>query len=181
MVIEKQDIHKDSSTGSLLAVVLLIIAVIGLFVFVFPKKDSFSKLQADISQQETELAQLKNELSKLQSLENSFEGSEVTEKDVLNLIPDDVEQGEIIKTLAKYSEENEATINSLSFGLNNNKNGEYSSLSITTNISGTHVNLIKFLEALEKDSRKFVVNTMSVQVLENGLENMSINIEAFYI
>lgn len=181
MAIEQKQIQTSFNIGTGLAVILLIVAVAGLFVFVFPKKDVHAQLQTDITQQETQLNKLKNELTKLQSLENSFKGGEVTEKDVLNLIPEEVQQGEIIKTLAKYSEENEATINSLSFGLNNNRDGNYSSLSITTNVSGTHRNLIKFLEALEKDARKFTVNTMSVQVLENGLENMSLNIQAFYL
>jgi hypothetical protein len=54
-------------------------------------------------------------------------------------------------------------------------------LSITTNVSGTHQNLLNFLKALEKNGRKFSVNTMGVQVLENGLENMSLNIEAYYL
>lgn len=181
MAIEQKPIQSSFNVTTVLAIVLLLVAVIGLFLFVFPKKDSFDQLQTDLAQKETQLNRIKNEFSKLQSVEDSFKGGEVTQKDVLNLIPDDVEQGDIIRTLAKHSEEKEATINSLSFGISNNKDGNYSVLSITTNISGTHSNLIKFLKALEKDGRKFTVNTMSVQVLENGLENMSLNIEAFYL
>lgn len=181
MAIEQKPIQTSFNIKTILALILLVVATAGLFLFVFPKKDSFAQLQTDISQKQTELTRLQNELTKLQSLEDSFEGSEVTEKDVLNSIPDEVQQGDVIKTLAKYSEENEATINSLSFGLSTSRDGSFSTFTITTNVSGTHRNLIRFLEALENDSRKFSVNTMSVQVLENGLENMSINIDAYYL
>lgn len=181
MAIDQKPIQSSFDFKTILSVILLVVAVVGLFMFVFPKKDAFADLQADIAQKETQLNRLKNDLTKFQSLEDSFEGGEVTEKDVLNSIPDEVEQGEVIETLAKYSEENEASINSLSFGLSQNKDGNYSTLSITTNVSGTHSNLINFLEALEKDARKFSVNTMSVQVLEGGLENMSLNIEAYFL
>ncbi len=178
----KQSTETTSSAGkTILSLILLIVAVAGLFLFVFPKKEAFDEAIEEISQKEAELNRTKNALSKLQSVESSFEGSEVTQKDVLISIPDSLQQEKIIKTLAKHSEENEATINSLSFGLTNNRDGDFSVLSITTNISGTHRNIIKFLEALEGDSRKFSVNTMSVQVLENGLENMSLNIEAYYL
>lgn len=181
MAIEQKPIQSSFNITTVLALVLLVASVAGLFLFVFPKKDSFDQLKTDLTQKETQLNRVKNELSKLQAVEDSFKGGEVTQKDVLNLIPDNVAQGDIIRTLAKLSEENESTINSLSFGISNNKDGSYSVLSITTNVSGTHSNLIKLLRALEKDARKFSVNTMSVQVLENGLENMSLNIEAFYL
>jgi len=181
MSIEQKPIQSNFSFSRVLSIVLLVVAVVGLFIFVFPKKDSFDQLKADLSQKETQLNKVKSELSKLQSVKDSFSGGEVTQKDVLNLIPADLQQGEIIRTLAKYSEENEATINSLSFGISNNKDGNYSVLSITTNVSGTHQNLLNFLKALEKNGRKFSVNTMGVQVLENGLENMSLNIEAYYL
>lgn len=181
MAIEQNPNQAGVKVRTVLSVVLLIIAVVGLFIFVFPKKNSFDQLSANLSQKETQLNRSKNELSKLESVRDSFKGSEVTQKDVLNLIPSDLKQGDIIRTIAKYSEENEATINSLSFGLSQNKNLDYGTLSITTNISGTHRNLIKFLQALEKDGRKFRISTMSVQVLENGLENMSLNIEAYYL
>ena len=181
MAIEQKPIQTNFNIKTILALVLLVVSIAGLFILVFPKKDLFNQLKTDLAQKEIQLNKVKNELSKLQAVEDSFKGSEVTQKDVLNLMPDDVLQGEVIKTLAKYSEENEATINSLSFGLSNNRDGNYNVLSITTNISGTHSNIIKFLKALEKDGRKFSINTMSVQVLENGLENMSLNIETFYL
>lgn len=181
MAIKQPSQNSSSSGKTILALILLVIAVAGLFLFVFPKKESFDGAVDTIAEKEMELSRAKNALSKLQSVEDSFEGSEVTQKDVLISIPDSLQQEKIIKTLAKHSEENETTINSLSFGLINNRDGDFSILSITTNISGTHRNIIKFLEALESDSRKFSVNTMSVQVLENGLENMSLTIEAYYL
>lgn len=181
MAIEQRPIQTSFNISTVAALILLVVAIVGLFIFVFPKKDSFNELKTDITQKETQLNRIKTELTKLQAVEDSFEGGEVTQRDILNMVPDELFQDKIIEILAKHSEENEATINSLSFGISNNKNDGYSVLSITTNISGKHVKLIEFLEALEKDGRKFSVNTMSVQVLENGLENMSLNIEAFYL
>ncbi|MCD6109905.1 type 4a pilus biogenesis protein PilO [bacterium] len=181
MSIEQQPNKSNSSVVTIIALLLLIVATVGLFIFVFPKKDSLNKLAVDIAQKQVELNKSKSQLAKLQSVKDSFKGGEVTQKDVLNLVPDNVEEGKIIRTLANHSKENEITINSLSFGINNNKDGDYSILSVTTNLSGTHRNLIKFLQSLEKDGRKFSINTMSVQVLENGLENMSLNISAFYL
>jgi len=181
MAIEQQTISSSSNVTTILGILLLVVAVTGLFVFVFPKKNSLNELASNISQKETQLNKSKAELTKLQSVKDSFKGSEVTEKDILNLIPNNIEQDEIIRTLAKYSDENEVTINSFSFGLSENTDGGYNMLMITINVSGTHGDLIKFLRSLEKDGRKFSVNTMSVQVLENGLENMSLNIAAFYL
>jgi len=181
MAMEQNPIQSNFSFRTVLSIVLLVVAVAGLFIFVFPKKDSFDLLKADLAEKETSLLMVKNELAKLQAVKESFTGGEVTQKDVLNMIPSDLQQGEIIRILAKHSEENEATINSLSFSLSQSKGDNYGVLTITTNVSGTHMNLLKFLQALEKDGRKFKVNTVSVQVLENGLENMSLNIEAYYL
>lgn len=166
-------------TSTLVGLILVVIATIGIFTFLLPVKDTFQVGETNLTQKQSELNTLKTKLSRLQAVETSFKGSEVTQKDVLNYIPENIEQGDIIKTLAKLADENEVSLNSLSFSLGSDRNLDIQTLTVTTNISGKHQSLITFIEGLETSTRKFNVKNISVQTLENRLENISLTIEAF--
>jgi len=178
----EQNISKSSFKFSTLAAVFLLIAVIaGLTVFVLPLKAQYDENNTKLSQKEVEINTLKSQLADLQNLESSFTGSEVTQKDVLNLIPQGVNEDKVITILAKAADDNEVSLNSLSFSLGQGKDTDSQVLNISLNISGGRQDLLKFLGSLETASRKFRVNTISIQSLENNLENMSINVEAFFL
>ncbi len=166
-------------TSSLIGLALLVIATLGIFLFLMPVKGDFETGEASLLQKQADLNNLKTKLSRLQAVESSFKGSEVTQKDVLNYIPESVEQGDVIKILAKLADDNEVSLNSLSFSLGSSRELDISTLTVTTNISGKHQSLINFIEGLETSGRKFNIKNISVQTLENRLENISLTIEAF--
>ena len=178
----EQNISKSSFKFSTLAAVFLLIAVIaGLSIMVLPLKAQYDENNSNLNQKEAEISTLKSQLSELQALESSFTGSEVTQKDVLNLIPQGVNEDKVISILAKAADEEEVTLNSLSFSTGQGRDTDSQVLNINLNISGRRQDLLDFLEQLETASRKFRVNTISIQSLENNLENMSINVEAFFL
>lgn len=178
MAIKQQS---NQSTLTIIAVILLVVAVVGIFILVLPKREELDSAKANLTNQQTELNKLKSEIVKFDALEDSFQGGEVTKNDVLNLVPENIEQAEVIDTLADLTEEFGLSFNSISFSASAGLDEDASVLNITTNVTGSHQELIDFLDALETNSRKFRVKTMSVQILENRLENMSLNVEAYFL
>lgn len=178
----EQTISKPSFKVSTLAAVILLIAVIvGLYFFVFPLKGQFDQNNENLSKKEVELNTLKSQLADIQALESSFTGSEVTQKDVLNLIPVGVNEDKVINALASAADATEVSLNSLGFSMGQGRDTDTQLLNITLNVSGRRQALLKFLGELETASRKFRVNTVTMQLLENNLENMSLNVEAFFL
>lgn len=178
----EQNISKPSfKVSTLAAVVLLIAVIIVLSFFVFPLKGQFDKNNVDLNKKEVELNTLKSQLAEIQALESSFTGSEVTQRDVLNLIPAGVNEDKVINALATAADETEVSLNSFGFSMGQGRDTDSRVLNITLNISGGRQALLKFLEELETASRKFRVNTVTIQSLENNLENMTVNVEAFFL
>ena len=167
------------NTPKIIAIVLFVVAAAGLFMFVFPEKDSLDVGKTQLLQKQSELQRVKSNVSRLNAVESSFKGSEVTQKDILNSIPENLEQEVVIRTLAKLASDSEISLNSMSFSLSEERDIELSTLTITTNISGKHQNLVNFIEGVEESGRKMIVKNISVQTLENFLENMSVTIEAY--
>ncbi|MBU1445648.1 hypothetical protein KKD70_00075 [Patescibacteria group bacterium] len=171
----------NSNGKTILGVIILITVVVGIFMFLLPKKDEFDGNNIKATQQQAQLTSLKSQLAKIEALESEFSGGEVTKKDFLYLIPEDIEQDQIIETFANISEENKVSINSMSFGIGLEPDAAINMLNISLNVSGAHQNLISFIEGLEESGRKFKVETLSVQILENKLENMSISIKSYFL
>lgn len=179
MAIKNQ--KNNESTLTIIAVILLIVGIVGIFLFVLPQRDKLDTVQANLASNQTELNKLNAEIVKFNNLEKSFTGGEVTKKDVLNLVPENIEQDEVIDAFADLTDEYGLSFNSVSFSASASTDDNASILNITTNVTGKHQDLIDFLEALETNSRKYRVKTLSVQTLENRLENMSLNIEAYFL
>ena len=179
MAIGKPKTSSFKST-SIVSIVLLILVVVGITMFVLPLRQEFELANQNLTQKNTELNNLKTQLTQLQGVETSFEGGEVTKKDVLNLIPEELKQDELIEILAKTSDDNEVSINSMSFGLGSFEGGDIQKIGITLNVTGAHQKIIDFLADLEESSRKFVVNSIGIQIMETRLENVSITLDAFF-
>ncbi len=172
---------KNSNTMTVVAIILLIVSIAGVFLFLLPQRDRLAELQADLSSNQTELQNLRSEIVRLENLQDSFEGSEVTMNDVLNLIPSNAQEEDVITTIAELTSDNQVSFNSISFGQAEDAELGINRLTITTNLSGGNRALIRFLEELEETSRKFVVESISVQKLQNLLENMTLTINAYYL
>jgi Tfp pilus assembly protein PilO len=164
----------------IISLILIAAGIAGIFLLLMPKQAEFDENKTLLAQNRTELNRLSSELVELQQVESTFEGSEVTRNDILNMIPRGINQDGIIETLADVASENEVSINSVSFGTGAGREVDLQVVTITLNLTGIHNNLIDFLEGVEDSSRKFKVNTISIQMLENRLENMSVNLEAYY-
>ncbi|MFC1600283.1 hypothetical protein ACFL3T_04615, partial [Patescibacteria group bacterium] len=155
MAIKKQS--NNQSTLTIIAVILLVIAIVAIFLFVLPLKDQLETVKADLTSEQTELNKLNAEIVKFNKLEDSFTGGEVTKNDVLNLVPENIEQAEVINTFSDLTDEHGLSFNSISFNASSSVDENSNVLNITTNLTGKHENLIDFLEALETNSRKFRV------------------------
>lgn len=173
--------NQDSNTTTIVAVTLLIISIVGIFVFLLPQKDRLASFKEDLISKQTELENTKAKIVKLENLRDSFKGSEVTMNDVLNLIPSSIGQNDVINTMAKLTDDNQVSLNSISFGQLEDSELGINVLNISTNLSGGHRSLISFLQDLENSSRKFVVENISVQKLQNLLENMTLTVKAYYL
>lgn len=173
--------QSSQNTRLIIALILIIVSIVGIFFFLIPKKTDFEESNDLLAQSQTELNRLKTQLIDLQEVEKSFEGSEVTRKDILNLIPADINQDGIINALSEIAANNQTSINSVSFSTGAGRDLDVQVVTINLNVTGTHDNLIRFLEGIENSSRKFRVKTISLQILASKLENMSITLEAFYL
>ena len=173
--------NQNSNTSTIVAVALLIISIVGVFVFLLPQRENLDSQKAELAAKQTELQSLKADIVRLENLRDSFEGSEVTMNDVLNLIPASVGESDVIKTIAELTTDNAVSLNSISFGQLEDPTLGVNTLKISTNISGGHQALISFLQDIESTSRKFVVENISVQQLQDLLENMTLTIEAYYL
>jgi hypothetical protein len=177
-----QNISRSSFKVSTLAAVILLIAVIvGISAFVLPLKAKFDETSSALNKKDVEINILKTQLSEIQALEASFTGGEVTQMDVLNLIPQGVNEDKVINALARSADETEVSLNSLGFSMGQGRDVDSQVLNITLNVSGSRNGLLDFLAKLETAPRKFRVNTITIQSLENNLENMSVNVEAFFL
>lgn len=162
--------------------VILIAVVFGVVAWmVLPQRDSLLDQKADFVQNQNDLDEKKRELNQLVQLESKFEAGEVRRNTVLNLIPSSMEQELLINLLVDLADENRVTMNTLSFSESFSNDFQINSVNIATSITGTHKSLKDFIESLETSSRKFRVNSISVQRLENRLENMTLTIEAYYL
>lgn len=162
------------------ALLLIALGIAGIFLFLIPKKGEFDENKILLTQKQSELSRLKTQLVEFQNVESEFEGSEVTMNDILNLIPQNIEQDKIIEELSDIASDNEVSLNSVSFGTGTGRDLDLQVVTMTLNITGTHTNLINFIEGLEDSGRKFNIKTLSLQMLENRLENMSINVECYH-
>lgn len=178
MAVSNESSH---NTRIIIALIMIIVSVAGIFLLLIPKKTEFDENTTNLAQKQAELSRLKSQLVSFQEVETSFEGSEVTRKDILNFIPEKINQDDIINALSEIASDNQVSINSLSFGTGAERDLDVQVVTINLNVTGMHSNLIKFLEGIEGSGRKFRVNTISLQILSSGLENMSITLEAFYL
>lgn len=174
-------LKKTSNLSNIIALVLIIVSIVGIFMFILPGFETLNSNKEKLEQKMDEANVLKEQLSGLIDTQSQFVGGEVSSNEALNFIPNNVEQDVIVKTLAKITDDSDVDMNSLSFGLGRDEDVGVNTVTISTNISGSQNALNSFLQRLESSARKFQVNTINVQDLEGGAQNMSLNIEAYYL
>lgn len=163
---------------------LILIAAGILFIFhTIPANNKLNEFNASVSKLETEIADLGKELAgEIQSDETM---SEVDKKDLSQAIPEKLEQDVIINTLNITAKTADVSFNAITFSPQTNEGIQ--SVLISTGISGTAPNVIRFMQMLETSARKFAIKNVSLARSDSNTDNAALNIvnlnvslQAFY-
>ncbi len=167
---------------------VLIFASIALYVFVYQVISKNTNLiEAQVFDLKNKNLQTQSSLSLLEVQKNELNlSSEVAMNNLRNSIPIEMQQDMVIRDLISISDTNKVSLNSISFG----KGGESAEgvfvLRVNAGFEGGFNDLIRFLEGLETNSRKFTVNSISVQLASltvGGVRraNFSLAMETYFI
>lgn len=165
------------------AFLLIILLVIGVFVFLNPLRSSLSDLRsARDSLLETNQA-LEGQLADLQEAQMQLENtSEVKQSEFLDAIPPNILQDRLIQDITAIAKEHGITLFGLQFGLRDLQS-DPKEITISASFQGNYVDLIDFLKDVESNRRRIHVRSISVQLLPetNGLSvNFSLDMTAYY-
>lgn len=180
------NLEKKSSPFPLIALLLFLIAFAGAFFYVRPTWDEVTALENLRGEKTDDRNALNQQLVELQTLQQELQQvSEVTRETTLSAIPEKLEQDNLIKDLSRIASENDMLLNSVNFGIPTSSiGGEVATVTINANITGNQSSLISFLRDIEANSRKIIVNTVTVQIGETDVGvsrvNFSLNMEAYY-
>ncbi len=160
----------------MIAAAVLIIFVLGYFLFLQPRYDDIVNQKNDLASEKTELSSLENELLQLNSSKESYKSLDSATIDKINsILPDSKNKDDLPALFENIALKNgllltsinvnpqiageaggnaEETINSIQSG-----NGEIGKIRISLQVFGTdYANLKKFLIALENNLRLLDVN-----------------------
>ncbi len=175
-----------SSGLPIVALLLFLAAFAGGMFYVKPTWDQVSNMQAAGEEKVTERNELNSQLVELQTLQQELQGaSEVTRQTTLTSIPERLEQDKLIDDLSRIASENDMLMNGINFGIPTTAfAGEVSRVSINTNVTGNQSSLLSYLKAVEGNTRKLVVKSITVQVGETDIGisrvNFNVNMEAYF-
>jgi len=178
--------NKSKFRFSLLALVLFIAAFAGAWFYVKPLWDEVSVLNQARAQAHEQKDQLNDQLQELQLLQQDLNlTSEVSRETTLTAIPEKLEQDKLINDLSDIAEKNDMVLNGVNFGVPTaGVEGEITKVSINANLNGNESSLVNFLKGVETNSRKLLVNNITVQIGETDLGlsrvNFNVNMEAYY-
>lgn len=177
---------ETSNKGTLFGV-LLFLAAICLYVFVArPLSADLQVMKADIVSKNEQIDELQEKLGQLQAAEEELDiTSEVERIESLKAVPVGVQQDEVIRDILEIADDNDVSLNSISFGKSGSQEDGVSSLTIAASFAGNYADLTSFLEGLEQNDRLFKVDSISVQVSRLDISdieraNFSLSISAFY-
>lgn len=177
---------KKSSALPIVALIFFVAAFAGAALYVKPTWDEVSIMQADLSQSTEERNQLNSQLVDLQKLQQEIQSSsEVIREKTLSAIPEKFEQDKLIADLTRIAVENDIIMNSVSFGAGGSGlENQVARASINANLTGNQSALLGFLRDIENNSRKILVNSITVQFGETDLGvsrvNFNVNMEVYY-
>lgn len=174
------------SAAPMVAMVLILFAVIGSFLYVKPTWDSVTQLAAAREEKTITRNSLNTKLVDLQQLQQELQlTSEVVRETTLSAVPEKLDQDELILDVSKIAKKNDMLMNGINFGIPTSSHpGEVAKVTVSTNITGNQSSLISYLRDVEANTRKLTVKSISVQIGEtdSGISrvNFSINMEAYF-
>lgn len=163
---------------------LILIAALVLFIFhTIPANDKLNEFKDSAAKLETEIGNLEKELAG--EIRSDEAMSEVDKKDLAQAIPEKLEQDVIINTLNITAKTADVAFNAITFSPQTNEGIQ--SVLISTGVSGTASNIIRFIQMLETSARKFAVKNVSLARSDSNAGNSALNIvnlnvslQAFY-
>ena len=152
---------------------LILVATIVLFIFhTIPANNKLNELKTSAVAMEGAIGNLEKELAgEIQSDESM---SEVDKKDLAQAIPEKLEQDVIINTLNITAKTADVAFNAITFSPQRNE--DIQSILISTGVSGTASNIIRFIQMLETSARKFAVKNVSLARSDSNAGNAALNI-----
>ncbi|MBU1019023.1 MAG: type 4a pilus biogenesis protein PilO [Patescibacteria group bacterium] len=172
---------KSSTFLNLLSVVLLVAVVLGFVFYVNPLSQDVESLNADLEGKTAEVEDLIARVAELEGLSEELGASGVTEERLLLQVPEGESQDELLSDLADLAAEAGVDLNGVNFS---NVEGDNSGvINMSASFDGNYEDLIIFLEALEGNTRKIKVNSISVQLSEEGSgahASFGLTMEAYY-
>jgi len=182
----KNPLNNKSSSMPVVALLLFLVAMAGAIFYVKPTWDEVTNLDAQMVEKTDERNELNAELVELQKLQQELqESSEVTRQATLSAIPEKLEQDKLLQDLSTVATANDMILNSVNFGIPTAAfEGEVASASINANLTGNQSSLISFLRDIEGNTRKMVVNSVTVQIGETDVGitrvNFNLNMETYF-
>jgi Tfp pilus assembly protein PilO len=183
---EYQMTHQSTNKYSLVALILFLIALAGAIFFVKPLWDDISSLSLGRDDLFSQRSDLYTKVSDLQKIQQTLStGSEVARETTLASIPEKLEQDKLILDLQRIASENDVILNGVSFSVPTTAvKAQISKVSINANMTANESSLIDFLRAVESNTRKILVKTITVQIgkTEEGIKriNFNVSMEAYF-
>lgn len=140
---------------------------------------------ADLSSQEQLLSA---KLTQLEEAGKQLElDSDVKTQQVINAIPDKLEQDNLILDLVEIAKKNDIQFNSIGFSIGDVEgvDGSLKKVGISAGFEGNYGDLVNFLKSIEQNGRKIVVENINIQLLGEPIEGVervhfALSMQAFY-
>ena len=169
------EVHKPIST-----IIIFIIAVVFVFLFLLPKYQESSALQASVIQKQAEYNGKSLYYTKITDLLSSIETRSDALAKVNSSLPENLELASLIYFFQKKGTENGLAVKLITFsqaslatparGNQASTGKEIKNVIFSVNVVGSYQGLKNFLSALENSSRLFSVQTIAFTSLE-GLQS----------
>jgi Tfp pilus assembly protein PilO len=182
-------------SASLTALVLFIVSIlVGVF-FWQPMRDRVVEQSTLLDSEQAELTILEKQVADLVSLEANLPVSDTERERILDTVPTQLAQDDLVKDLSTLADKVGISLNSMTFSLHPAsptltvgaaaaKSGEADVVSIMANFTGNYDDLITLLKALESNKRLFRVTSIGVQlseITEQGQQMIfTVALEAYY-
>lgn len=173
----------------MVALVVFLATLLGAIFYLKPAWEEVNSLALGRDSKLAEKQGLQQQLTDLQALQQELNASsEVSRETSLAAIPEKLEEDNLILDLAEISRKNDIVLNSVSFSTPvDAPAGQVSMATVNASLVGTESSLIGFLRAVEANSRKLLVKSISVQLAKtektavgSPLANFSVSMEAYY-
>lgn len=172
---------------TIIGLIMILVSVL-LYVFIYqPISGSNGLLAVDVADLNSKILQSQNNLSMLEEQKDELDLTTDTAMFSLkNAIPLEMQQDMVIRDLISVSDANKISLNSISFGKGGVGEEGVAVLRVVAGFEGGFTDLIRFLEGLESNKRKFTVNSVSVQLASltvGGIRkaNFSLAMETYFL